>query len=144
VENVMGKVRALLALTASSNIDEARNAALAMARLIQGHHLVISMPAEGHGTTFPRPSRKSTVVNGAVVEAWVAQQETLKKARDAAIRTGRPVKTTQQRTEKDVKPMKAKYAGVCTKCKKPIKPNTHIYWSPDHGAYHPLCFIQAE
>lgn len=54
--DVLQKVQALLALTTSPNIDEARNAALAAVRLIRQHGLVITSPAPHTGTSFPAPT----------------------------------------------------------------------------------------
>lgn len=41
------------------------------------------------------------------------------------------------------RPMKAKFSGYCKWCGKPIKANTPIYWSKDHGAYHPVCYLKS-
>ena len=135
MDNVLVKVQALFALTASSNIDEARNAAYAAVKLIQQHGLVVSMGAPSHGTTFPTPT-VTVKVNiprrrRTPVEVYAEQQEAAQRARD-------------RQAHEDFQSMKAKYKGNSKGCNRPIRQNTPIYWSKDKGAYHPICFLRAE
>ena len=125
MDDVLAKVRALLALTTSSNIDEARNAALVMARLIRTHQLIITEGAPGHGTTFPRPVPPKPKRRPSSADVWRAEAEA-------------------RRREASFQDIKAKFKGYCKGCSKPIKPNTHIYWSKDKGAYHPICFLRSD
>jgi hypothetical protein len=136
VDDVLGKARALLALTTSSNIDEARNAALALARLIQARHLVISIGAAGLGTTFPKPSIVASSKHQPISPSAVrTKKEAQKKYRVK-------VKVPPSDSEEGFQKMKSKFAGICKGCVKSIKINSPIYWSPDRGAYHSECFAK--
>ncbi len=125
MDDVLGKAQRLLALTTSSNIDEARNAALALARIIRAHGIVLSLPPEGRGTTFPTPNVPKPP--GVQVKVKVPR---------------RPY--TPPINVDDWQKIKAKFAGYCKGCGKGIKQNTPIYWSREKGAYHPVCFINAK
>ena len=112
-------IKSLLALAASSNIDEGRNAAYAAAKLIHKHHVLLVLPAAANGTTVPTPSVRVHV---------------------PAPSRARPNKATEDGWRK----MKAKYAGSCKWCGKHVKPNSPVYWSKDHGAYHPVCYLESQ
>jgi hypothetical protein len=118
--------------TENSNIDEARNAAYALAKLIKKHNLLIVRAPSIQGTTFPPPTARPAPARPA-------------KAPPPKAPTGsRPVDgTPKSASHEDWQKMKAKFAGYCKWCRKPIKPNSPIYWSRDHGAYHPICFVQS-
>jgi len=58
VADVLAQIRALIALSASDNLDEARNASLAATRLIRKYGAIISLPPENIGTSFPAPTSK--------------------------------------------------------------------------------------
>ena len=119
----MEKVRALLALATSPNIDEARNAALAAVRLIAEYKVILSLPAPANGVTFPPPSIRVKTVSPA--------ERRTKTAIRATTRAGNPG---------EWKKMKAKFEGYCKWCKKKVHKNASIYWSPDDGAYHAVCY----
>jgi hypothetical protein len=120
VEDVLQTIRSLLALATSSNVDEARNAALAAVRLIQKHNVILSLPAEGRGTSFPAPSVRPKVV-----------------------RIPKKERVDQRKEAEGWRAIRAKYEGVCKWCHKDIKLNAMIYSSKDHGAYHAVCFLQS-
>ena len=110
------KVEQLLALTASDNIDEARNAAYAAAKLIRLHKLIVRAPAPFFSTSFPAPSVRVTT------------------------RKRKPVK---QPLSDGWRRMKAKFAGSCKWCFKAVEQNETICWSADHGAYHTKCYEES-
>lgn len=117
--DVLQKIQALLALAASSNLDEARNASYVAVKLIRQHHIVLVHPATQTGTSFPPPS----VPMGKAV----------------------PAKKRKAPTPDDGwKSIKAKFGGSCKWCGKRIEQNAPIYWSKDHGAYHPVCYANSK
>ena len=122
--DVLQQIQALLRHACENqNLDEARNAALALARLIKKHNITLVLPAANNGTSFPPPR-----------PAPVRPPPRPQPARPKPARA----------VPDDWQKMKAKYPGECKWCRRPIKPNTPIYWSKDHGAYHPVCFLKSE
>lgn len=117
--DVLAKVRALLALAASQNIDEARNAALAAAKLIREHNIILTLPAASIGVSFPAPK--------------------VSKMRIRVREQPRPPVEPDDEWRK----MKAKFDGYCKWCSKSIRKNESIYWSKENGAYHPNCYVKS-
>lgn len=124
MDDVVQKIRSLIALASSANIDEARNAALAAVRLIQNYNVILTLPAMGHGTSFPTPTRP-----------------TIRKKKPTTVVHKQRVQ--QRKDEEGWRAIRAKYEGTCKWCHKEIKTNAMIYWSKDHGAYHAVCFLQS-
>jgi hypothetical protein len=128
------QVRALLALAASADkradgLDEARNASYAAVKLINRFGIMLSPPAAGYGTSFPPPSVR------------VGKPA---PPRAAPPKAKAPSKASAKEADDGWQKMKAKYEGHCKWCNKPVKPNTPIYWSKDHGAYHPVCYSSSK
>lgn len=117
--DVLVKIRALLALTTSPNVDEARNAALVAARLIREHGIILTNPAASVGMTFPPPQIRITVT---------------KKTTPA------PVADDADEWQR----IKAKYEGFCKWCGKTIRKNSSIRWCPGKGAMHLACYTTSE
>lgn len=120
VSDVLVRIRALIALATSPNVDntpqnldEARNAALAAVRLIRTNGVIISLPAPAIGVTFPEPK---------------LEVRPTKRSSKVVAASG------------NWKRIKAKYAGVCLKCAKIIQKDSNIFWSKIDGACHVSCF----
>lgn len=140
MDPILHKVRQLVGMTGSSNLEEARSMALAACHMILKHDLVISLPAgaavpasvtpNDHDFPFSPtvqgipPSRHRAPVPAPAAPAPHAPKRTVKKKIDGP---NGSVKLT------------SKYPGWCKGCGKAYSSGDVIYWRKDHGATHLKC-----
>jgi len=123
--SVLDRVRKLLALAASSNAHEARNAAYLAAKLIREHGLELREPPAGArritptGRKTPSPqTRRSTP----------SQRRTPGSKRGVRAVPDAPT------------PIESPIGGDCVVCGKRYRAGTDILWSQADGGMHPTCF----
>ncbi len=110
---VIDRLQKLLALTASPNMHEARNAALAAAKLIREHDLEIK-EREAPRRKTPRPTPRSTP------------------------RPRRPSSKKNARVE--IPPIiESPLGGDCAVCGKRYRAGTEVHWSDSAGGIHTAC-----
>jgi hypothetical protein len=109
VSGIVDRVNKLIALAASPNLHEARNAAVLAARLIREHNLEIREGREGKRKT-PQPRRPSS--------------KKTKKAHDKT--RGLPL-------------IESPLGGECVVCGKRYRAGAEVYWSDAEGGIHPAC-----
>jgi hypothetical protein len=114
--SVVDRVNKLLALTTSTNIHEARNAALAAAKLIREHGLELRErdPSQEPRRKTPRPTPRPTP------------------------RARRPSSKKTARVE--LPPLiESPLGGECVVCGKRYRAGTTIHWSDADGGIHTTC-----
>ncbi len=115
---VLDRVQKLLALAASPNANEARNAAFLAAKLIREHGLQLVEPATRRPSPIPRktpPSRKQT------------------PARKVSSKRGARAVTDAP------KPITSPLGGDCVVCARRYKAGSEVLWSDADGGMHPEC-----
>ncbi|MDB4934649.1 MAG: hypothetical protein JWP87_1621 [Labilithrix sp.] len=122
MKNVVERVLQLIALTASPNDNEARNAAMVAVQLIRKHRLVLSLPTTGSGGV-PRARTKS--------DPGRAEAPGARRSRSS----GRG-KRVADPPERIVAPL----GGECVECGARYRADTSIYWFASGGGMHPKCF----
>jgi hypothetical protein len=110
--SVVDRVNKLLALAGSSNIHEARNAALAAAKLIREHGLLVR-EADTERRKTPRPTPRSTPR---------PRRPSSKKTRAESLAT-----------------IESPLGGDCIVCGKRYRAGTTIHWSDADGGIHVDC-----
>lgn len=114
MDDILGRILALLALAGSSNEHEAVAASIQAVRLIRQHKVTLALPPENRGASMPDPAD----ISGWGVDL-ISVLEPFRK-------------------------VKAKFEGRCSGCSKRIAPNSIIMWAARRGAYHPKCFETAQ
>jgi hypothetical protein len=113
MSSVLDRAKNLLALTTSPNENEARTAALVLAKLIREHKLVIAMPRTGHTPARATPSGKKKTPGS---------KRGVRKVADPPERITSPL------------------GGECIHCGTRYKAGTPIYWFSAGGGMHTRCF----
>ena len=114
MSSVLDRAKNLLALTTSPNENEARTAALVLAKLIREHKLVIAMP------------RHSTPNRAAATAA----------AKKRSSQSKRGVRKVADPPERITSPL----GGECIHCGTRYKAGSTIYWFSAGGGLHARCF----
>lgn len=122
--SVIERVRKLLALSASSNAHEARNAAYLAAKLIREHGLELHEPAQGARRATPTPRRSSSQTR----RATPAQKRTPGSKRGVRAVPDAPT------------PIESPLGGECVVCGKRYRAGSEILWSQADGGMHTTCF----
>jgi Protein of unknown function (DUF2786) len=112
MSSVLDRAKNLLALTTSPNENEARTAALVLAKLIREHKLVLAMP-------------RHTTPNRAAPSA---------KKRSSSSKRG--VRRVADPPERITSPL----GGECIHCGTRYKAGSTIYWFSAGGGLHARCF----
>ncbi len=116
MSSILERVQRLIALSASSNENEARSAAMLAARLIREHKLVIMAPPKPTGRTGRTPP------GGTARRRTPGSKRTVRRVADPAER------------------IKAPLGGECTKCRARYRAGQEIFWFASGGGMHPACF----
>jgi hypothetical protein len=119
--SVLDRVNKLLALAASSNMHEARNAAVLAARLIRDHGLVVREPEERPAAPrrpTPKPARVKTPVPK---RKTPGSKRGVHAVRDAP------------------SPIVSPLGGECVVCGKRYRAGDEVLWSDAEGGIHPAC-----
>jgi hypothetical protein len=126
---VLERVHHLVALSASPNENEARNAAVLAVALIRKHALVISMPAR----TTPSATRAETTAASArrTSSGGMRRQGQAHKTPGS-----KRVKRVADSVEKIVSPL----GGECIHCGQRYKAKETVYWFASGGGMHQKCF----
>ena len=123
--SVIDRVRKLLALAASPNPHEARNAALLAAKLIREHGLVLSEPAAPPRRVTPAAPRptpaESRVKTPPPKRKTPASKRGVRAVRDAPSRIASPL------------------GGECIVCGKRYRAGSEILWVDAEGGLHEDC-----
>jgi Protein of unknown function (DUF2786) len=122
--SVLDRVRKLLALAASSNAHEARNAAYLAAKLIREHGLELHEPATPRRVT-PTPRRTPGATRRTTPSA---QRRTPGSKRGVRAVPDAPV------------PIESPLGGDCVVCGRRYRAGSEILWSQADGGIHPACF----
>jgi hypothetical protein len=117
VATILERIQHLLALAASPNENEARNAAVLAAQLIRKHNVLLTMPAS-------RSSGKHTAVRD---PAPPPRRKTPSSKR---------VKRVADPAERITSPL----GGECIHCGERYKPQQTVYWFSSGGGMHVRCF----
>lgn len=145
--SILVKVQKLIALAASDNESEARNAAHAACKLIREHQLVLSEKQIDFGFVPPGNT-----------PSWSRPKKSEKSSRDNTPFWSRETKTQVKpppRQEDDFSSfneppsgasfkrviLKSKYSGVCKECGSPFEPGDRVAWMRGHGSIHESCYI---
>lgn len=127
MKSVLERIEQLMALAASPNEHEARNAALLAVQLMRKHKVVLTLPARppspARGTTRATPSRGTAP----------ASERTPGTRRRS---TPRGVKRVVDPPEKIVAPL----GGECLHCGQRYRAETTIFWFASGGGMHSKCF----
>ena len=118
---VLERIEQLMALSTSSNDNEARNAALLAVQLIRKHRIVLTMPA-GRTRSEPRVDKPE--------RAPTPPPSTRRRS------TPRGVKKMFDPPEKIVAPL----GGDCTHCGQRYRAGQTIFWFLAGGGMHIKCF----
>jgi len=123
--SVVDRVKKLLALAASPNAHEARNAAFLAAKLIREHGLELHEPAPPPRRASPAPRRSTP--------------------KETAVRTPPPTRKTggSKRGVHAVKEVPSRIesplGGDCVVCGKRYRAGSEIFWLDSEGGFHPAC-----
>jgi hypothetical protein len=110
---ILERVRKLLALAASSNPNEARNAAVLAARLIREHGLeVVERPTRRTPAATRRPTPKERA---------------------------RPSSGSSRRVVDAPTKIKSPLGGDCAHCGRRYRAGTEVHWSDAVGGIHEAC-----
>jgi hypothetical protein len=116
VASIVDRVNKLLALAASPNMHEARNAALLAAKLIAEHGLEIREREE--------PRRKTPRPGG---------------ARPTPRPTPRPKRPSSKKNLRVPPIIESPLGGDCVVCGRRYKAGTDVHWSDAEGGIHTTC-----
>ncbi|MGO8999657.1 MAG: DUF2786 domain-containing protein [Polyangiaceae bacterium] len=123
--SILDRVHKLLALAASPNANEARNAAYLAAKLIREHRLELREPAGG--ARRPTPSgRKATPEPTRVKTPPPKRKSHSSKGGVHAVREV-PTRITSP------------LGGDCVVCGKRYRAGSEVFWSDAEGGLHPAC-----
>jgi uncharacterized protein DUF2786 len=124
--SVLERIQKLLALAASPNANEARNAAYLAAKLIREHGIELQEPPAPPRRASPAP-RRSTPREPAV-------RTTPHPKRTVSSKRGvHAVKEVPARIESPL-------GGDCIVCGKRYRSGSEIFWLDAEGGFHPACF----
>jgi hypothetical protein len=136
VKSILERIEQLMALAASPNEHEARNAALLAVQLMRKHKVVLAMPA---GVRVPSPSRGTARTTPSRGTAPASQRTPPVSERTPGTRrrsTPRGVKRVVDPPEKIVAPL----GGECIHCGHRYRAETTICWFASGGGMHMKCF----
>jgi hypothetical protein len=120
VATILERIQHLLALAASPNENEARNAAVLAAQLIQKHGVQLTMP----------PSRQSSGKHAATRAPEPAP----------APRKKTPGSKRVKRVADPAERIQSPLGGECIHCGSRYKPRESVYWFASGGGMHVRCF----
>jgi hypothetical protein len=142
------RVRQLIGMTGSSNLEEARSMALAACHMVLKHGLIISMP--------PKPGAKSESISPDDFPFSPTIQGVPPPRRPAAHPAPTPSKPKVPRPKgmgkkKDgwfgvgdaPQKLASKYSGACKSCGERYGVGDLIYWKRDVGVTHQKCGTKA-
>jgi hypothetical protein len=124
---ILERVHHLVALSASPNENEARNAAVLAVSLIRKHGLVITMPAR----TTPGATRAHAPAAPRTSSSGARRQSQTHKTPGS-----KRVKRVADPAEKIVSPL----GGECSHCGQRYKAKETVYWFSSGGGMHEKCF----
>ncbi len=122
---VLDRVKKLLALAASPNAHEARNAAFLAAKLIRDHGIELFEP------TLP-PRRASPVPRKSSPKETAVRPSPPPRKTGGSKRGVRAVKEVPARIESPL-------GGDCVVCGKRYRAGSEIFWLDAEGGFHPAC-----
>jgi len=114
--SVVDRVNKLLALAASPNMHEARNAALLAAKLIREHGLEIRERDGAPRKATPRPT-----------------------PRPAPRATPKPRRPSSKKNARVPPIIESPLGGDCVVCGKRYRAGSTVHWSDADGGIHPAC-----
>lgn len=123
--SILDRVQKLLALAASPNAHEARNAAYLAAKLIREHGLELKEPAGAPRKTTPS-ARKTPPAHAR--KSTPGGRKTPGSKRGVHVVEGAPA------------PIRSPLGGDCFVCGRRYPAGADILWSDAEGGMHPACF----
>jgi Protein of unknown function (DUF2786) len=124
--SVLERVQKLLALAASPNAHEARNAAYLAAKLIREHDLELREPPARPRRPSPAPRRSTP-------------KETSVRAPHSANRTASSKRGVHAVKEAPAR-IESPLGGDCIACGKRYRAGADIFWLDSEGGFHSACF----
>jgi hypothetical protein len=137
------KVRQLIGMTGSSNLEEARSMALAACHMILKHNLVLSLPPDAPKPASVSPNDHDFPFSPTVQR--VSPTHPFRPEPETSSRVPRPRASSKKDPglAREVSKLVSKYPGSCKKCGFAYKSGDTIYWRRDHGATHVRCGAKA-
>jgi len=152
MDPTLHKVRQLIGMTGSSNVEEARSMALAACQMVLKHGLIISMPPkEGEAAQSVSPDDldfpfHTTVGGGPTPRARTPAAPTSSSRptpppRATKAKASKKKGSHWESADKADKPVRlaSKYPGRCKGCGKGYATGDTIYWRRGHGTCCDKC-----